>query len=856
MTLYNCIVHDNINTSFVQTHSEIDSLLQLTHTIKIKNASITNNTNHITGVSLLSFSHGLAKLKGPITIKGNHYYETIITLYFATLQFHERIDISENTAYILINTLENSYFVLQEDVSIEVFNNTLHSGVRKTDWIDNLGFIGFNDNAKICLIQLYSQRGNLDAEFVQNKSNINYKMVLSNNRFSQPLHLAKFDLGLKHSCSWLANMAFQSTLSHQVMDAFIEYNLAPSTKADVYRIPSKICYCFPNNTYNCTKRDVGSIFPGQLLKLSLTIPSLNFDSSLINKNHKYVMLSARTQSLPEHGCTIENASEIFQLHTNNGCNEYKYTIKNNVKALNECELYLGTQHHDTEILYVKLKPCPAGFVLDNGMCICDPLLKSEPLLLSSCNLDNGTILRPENSWVEAKTDNVEYSHTYLVSLHCPLKFCLPHPSYHNLSSPDSQCQLNRAGILCTKCRKGLSVVFGSRHCKPCTNYYLLIIIPFITITFLLLIFIFMFNLTVANGAITILIFYMDIVGINVLNYFPQCISILCIFIPSDEIGLCFYNGMTTYAKMWLYLCYPLYIIFLAVLLILASRYSVIFQRLTARRALSVLATLFLLSFTGLLRTTSLVLFYFKTIIFMPGKHTSLVWGVDASVELYGFKFILLCIVCSILFLILLIFSALLLFTKELLQFKIINRIKPLLDVYLGPYKHEFPYWTGLQLLMRTAIFGLTALDYDMSLMISTILLSVLLYIQGIVQPYKSKFHNFQQSLVLLDIIVINIISLYNRDNNSQVFKVVSILIYTGSFYFIIAYIIFHCIMHTFGKSINRGKIMLVACFTRWKQRMTSEKKMTEMMRITSVRRKVADVTYNFQEFQEPLIGLD
>ena len=197
ITIYSCIVRDNINTSFVQTNSEIVSLLQLTHTIKIKHVNITNNTNHITGVSLLSFSHGLAKLRGPITIKGNYYYETIITLYFTTLQFRDRINISENIAYILINTLENSYFVLQENVSIEVINNTLHSGIRKTDWIDNLGFIGFNDNAKICLVQFHSQRGNLDAEFIQNKSSINYKMVLSNNRFSQPLHLAMYDLGIE-----------------------------------------------------------------------------------------------------------------------------------------------------------------------------------------------------------------------------------------------------------------------------------------------------------------------------------------------------------------------------------------------------------------------------------------------------------------------------------------------------------------------------------------------------------------------------------------------------------------------------------------------------------------------------------
>ena len=57
--------------------------------------------------------------------------------------------------------------------------------------------------------------------------------------------------------------------------------------------------------------------------------------------------------------------------------------------------------------------------------------------------------------------------------------------------------------------------------------------------------------------------------------------------------------MDDYAKMWLQLAFPLYLIMIAASLIIASRYSTRIQRLTACRALPVLATPFLLSYSKL-----------------------------------------------------------------------------------------------------------------------------------------------------------------------------------------------------------------------------------------------------------------
>ena len=108
--------------------------------------------------------------------------------------------------------------------------------------------------------------------------------------------------------------------------------------------------------------------------------------------------------------------------------------------------------------------------------------------------------------------------------------------------------------------------------------------------------------------------------------------------------MCFYYGMTGYAKMFLQLVFPFYLITIAILLIFTSRYSTKVQRLTARRALLVLTTLFLLSYTKILQILCMVLFFFSSSTQLPSKQTTTVWSVDTSVIMFEVKFVFLFIV--------------------------------------------------------------------------------------------------------------------------------------------------------------------------------------------------------------------
>ena len=282
---------------------------------------------------------------------------------------------------------------------------------------------------------------------------------------------------------------------------------------------------------------------------------------------------------------------------------------------------------------------------------------------------------------------------------------------------------------------------------------------------MLVLLLFILNLTVTDGDINGFILYVNIISINSHVFFPHysnSINIFYVYISLVNLDLgiptCFYNGMDDYAKMWLQLAFPVYLILIATLLIIASHHSITVQRITARRALPVLATLFLLSYTKVLHTVSSVLFHYSTITHLPSGHTTLVWAVDANIPLFCLKCIALFIVCLVLFIVLLPFNAILCFTKSAMRLKCVNHFKPLIDAYQGPYKYKYYYWTGLQLVMRAVFFGLSALDRNINLTVGIILLAIIVLIQRSIIPFKDDYKNLYKTSFLFNLLTIYALS--------------------------------------------------------------------------------------------------
>ena len=217
-----------------------------------------------------------------------------------------------------------------------------------------------------------------------------------------------------------------------------------------------------------------------------------------------------------------------------------------------CELFLTISpylYHVYEAFYVKLLPCPVGFTLQNGICDCDPLLPPD---IDTCYIEQSLIRRPVTMWITA---HVQSNDTKYLTANCPMDYCLPYSSNVLLTSPDTQCQFNRTGVLCSQCPHPLSMVFGSSRCMRCTNLHVLIAILIIFAGILLVALMYLLNLTVTNGTINGIIFYANIISINgsVFLINDNVYKPLRVFTSFANLDLgietCFYNGMDSYSKI-------------------------------------------------------------------------------------------------------------------------------------------------------------------------------------------------------------------------------------------------------------------------------------------------------------------
>ena len=488
--------------------------------------------------------------------------------------------------------------------------------------------------------------------------------------------------------------------------------------------------------YDCGIDTLGIAYPGQKLQVTLFTPCSDSTSVVFAETHNKL--------LPSTACKIAHQTELLY-SINNYSRTVTYTnVSNNTDV---CELFLTVSPHlyyVYETFYVQLLSCPVGFALKNGICDCDSLLPPD---IDTCYIEQSAIRHPATMWITA---HVQSEDTKYLTGNCPMDYCLPYSSNVHLTNPDTQCQFNRTGILCSQCQHPLSMVFGSSRCMEYTNMHILISILIIFAEVALVTLIYLLNLTVTNGTISGIIFYANIISINdsVFLMNDNVYKPLRVFTSFTNLDLGietrFYNGMDSYAKMWLQLFSPSYLMIIAFSIIITGHYSTTVLRLVYKRSLPALVTLFLLSYNRILRIVLIVLFSYSTITHIPSDHQQLVWPVDASVPLFGLKFTILFIVCLILLLLLIPFNIILLFTRYLSWFRLINRFKPLLDAFQGSDKDKYYYWVGVHIVLRSLFYALYAFQLNLRLLLAVIILVVFTSYFGYTQPYKNRVVNVQE----------------------------------------------------------------------------------------------------------------
>ena len=205
--------------------------------------------------------------------------------------------------------------------------------------------------------------------------------------------------------------------------------------------------------------------------------------------------------------------------------------------------------------------------------------------------------------------------------------------------------------------------------------------------------------------------------------------------------------------------------------------------------------------------------------------------------------------CSLIFLILLMFNIALLFPRTVLRIKVVNKFKPFFDAYFGPYKDTFSFWTGLQLFSRALFYVLTSqLTQDLGTTSGNILLITLLCLQGMLQPFKSYFKNIQECLILSSLLTVyNATALNNDRDRSKNLFLMKFFINVQLAYFIV-YIICHSVMTVCGETVKQRCDKVFNYFTKKRKSVDKSQK--------SYSCEIPMVSYNYQQFQDPLIGLD
>ena len=601
-----------------------------------------------------------------------------------------------------------------------------------------LELVSINDREE-CFIELSSE-SNIHLNFSQNTAGEAGAVI-----YGGSLDVCKLYTGggVKDNCGNIVNGIY-SVDPPTIIRKISDINSDGSMTSDISSDPFQACICDGDDRLECDRYEVETV----------TGREFTLRAVVVGQNRGVVPSSVRISL--DNNVRVDATQRVQG--TGKQCTPITYRLFGRVN-MTTVTLFpddsicrgIGMSRIEIDVTFL---PCPDGFVLVGSECICEERLMQFNV---SCRVDDSSIERTTNSfWIGAVYDNDSYEGLILHSGGCPFDYCLDTPANITLDSLDGQCNYNHTGMLCGPCRDNHSIAFGTLHCLACSNAYLALLLPFAAMGAVLVAMLLLLNLTVTVGTIHGLIFYANVVQAAHSTFFPSGeTNILTVFIAwlNLDLGIesCFYDGMNAYAFTWLQFLFPFYVWFLIGLLIVVSRFSGKISRSLGNNPVATLATLFLLSYSKILRNIIAVLSVSS--LQYPDRSNKLVWLYDGSVPYFQrADHILLGIFTLLLLVFLFLPYTLLLLCGHWFQaysnwkiFSWANKLKPFMDAYHAPYKRETRYWPGLVLLVRCAMFAaftLTSLDnshFELLLITSlTVGLSALAWAHhGVYESFRS-----------------------------------------------------------------------------------------------------------------------
>ena len=546
--------------------------------------------------------------------------------------------------------------------------------------------------------------------------------------------------------------------------------------------------------------------------------------------------------------------------------------------------------------YVKIYPCPLGFELNKITGVCelsssfDNFRKHQTLTVPIIgNVSSKTITRifTLNSWAGRLEYENKTKTQFGVSLTCPIGYCdSNHTLFYfysgDLSSRQSfklsdgitdyhppLCLYQREGTLCGRCSEGLSVVFGSKECRHCSNTWIASISIYLVAGPLLIYLLYALRLTLTTGTLNGIIFYAQAANCGLidtlrLHYYNNNSSIkglsgLTIFILNvlnlePGISLCFYNGMTELWKTGFKFALPIYYLTIVVVLIIFCHFSSRLSNRIAHSSVQVLVTVVHLSFSSLLIQLINVVTYAEV---YTSNDVHRVWYLDGNVKYGGHTHRILMIVTLIVVPgLLLPYVFLLLFSKPLRPLACTNKyLRPLLEAIHAPYKEGKQYWFTLRLLLLCAMYGIYAFYRATNVYIIYIttspMLVIFLVLQAYIKPFKNTLVNILDCWLMMNFTFLYLTTWYfileDKSGIAQLFCISSVILTLVTFIIVIVY---HIVLVTGKVNTLKGwiedKYEKVCC---WRIKMLSSHTYNHQI-------SLSDASYygSCSEFREPLLG--
>ena len=586
-----------------------------------------------------------------------------------------------------------------------------------------------------------------------------------------------------------------------------------STNLSISSGPVKVCHC-DNKKYDCELNYTlsKSVRKGEV-----------FTVSVVAVDQVSRPVNATIQSSLNHSESGLAEGQLSR-EIRDKCTDLSFSITS-TQCREELSLYASDgpcKDVDSSKLtyYIQFLPCecPIGFQpseTSKSNCMCDCHRSIGRYV--TCDIHRESFVRKYTSNVWISYDN---SSGYLVYLNCPYDYCKPLNSTSvNLNQPngaDAQCAFNRSSLLCGSCEPGLSLSLGSSLCLSCpihwpallTSITIAAILAGIALVTLLL----TLNMTVAVGTLNGLLLYVNILSANrsiLLPFQEQNYITVLISWLNLELGIdtCYFEGMDTYAKTWIQLVFPFYIMFIVVLVIIISSYSSKFSKVIGKKdPVATLATLILFSYATLLQVIFRV-FSFGTLTYADGT-AKVVWLPDATIGyLYG-KHIALFLVAVLILVIGLVYTVLVFSWQWLLRlpdWKIFKwsrnpRLQTFIETYHTPYTARHRYWTGLLLLVRVVLHLVAAVNVSNSPQIA--LTSISLTIGGLFflrfrgKMYKKWPLDLLESFFYFNLLFLSSVTSYSLDDSESNREAAAYTSVTITLIVLLIIILFHVYFHT------------------------------------------------------------